>query len=424
MGKFYKNDLGCKQLINASNWITADPVLLNDAERYTDTACDVMAVNRYHAGEHTGKNNGWRVDPGDTFTNLSAVIAPRTLPMNIVQPVGHPFIITESSWTWPNAAAYEAPFLVSTYLSVSGGETYYWFNDGEDQYQTDPYVSFVNTPHGHAMWKWSVAVPQTFGNFPAAAMMYRRGYLKTPEPAVQIDRPLEAIYQRQTPPIAEDASFDPNRNNGKTGVVQSEGGTIDPLAFLVGPVKVTYGGSAAKSQSIDLSKCIDNAKKTVSSSTGQVVMNYGQGFCTIDSPKAQGATGELSKAGAIKLTDVSLTCQTDEAAVMVVSMDDLPIAMSKSILVQVGTKVRPTGWQTEPAERPGDITTKYKIVNTGTLPWLVSQAQVALRIKNATLATARALDSGGYSTGEVAIHREGDWVSFTFPPGTMHIVLK
>ena len=30
---YYRNDLGCKQLINASNWITADPVHLNDLER-------------------------------------------------------------------------------------------------------------------------------------------------------------------------------------------------------------------------------------------------------------------------------------------------------------------------------------------------------------------------------------------------------
>src|SRR5262249_54301461 len=35
---FYRKQLGCKQLLNASNWVTADPIKLNDAERWTYTA--------------------------------------------------------------------------------------------------------------------------------------------------------------------------------------------------------------------------------------------------------------------------------------------------------------------------------------------------------------------------------------------------
>src|SRR3954467_10373127 len=49
--------LGCKQLINAMNWRSADPVKLDDLERWTYTATDVPAANIYYGGLHVGANN-------------------------------------------------------------------------------------------------------------------------------------------------------------------------------------------------------------------------------------------------------------------------------------------------------------------------------------------------------------------------------
>lgn len=73
MAGFYRNDLGYKGLMNASNWITADPVTMNDLERYTYLPTDVEAVNRYYdGGEHQGPNAGWRVNEGDFFSTLPA----------------------------------------------------------------------------------------------------------------------------------------------------------------------------------------------------------------------------------------------------------------------------------------------------------------------------------------------------------------
>ncbi len=98
---YYRKELGCKQLLNASNWVTADAVKLNDVERWTYTAMDVIAVNKYTGGVHVGDNNGWRIDPGHHFTNQSCLTDPRALPTNLKQVVGHPMIITESTWVQP-----------------------------------------------------------------------------------------------------------------------------------------------------------------------------------------------------------------------------------------------------------------------------------------------------------------------------------
>ena len=48
MARYLREDLGCKQLINAGNWKTANSVRLYDTERWTYTANDVLAVNRFY----------------------------------------------------------------------------------------------------------------------------------------------------------------------------------------------------------------------------------------------------------------------------------------------------------------------------------------------------------------------------------------
>ena len=78
MAAFYHDTLGCHQLINACNWKTADPIKLGDIERWTYTSTDVIAVNRYYnGGTHTGSQSNWRIDPGDHFSQQSALLNPR-----------------------------------------------------------------------------------------------------------------------------------------------------------------------------------------------------------------------------------------------------------------------------------------------------------------------------------------------------------
>ena len=79
--------LGCKQLVNAMNWRSADPVRLDDIERWTYTANEVLAVNNYFNGMHVGANNGYRIDPGHYLTNNSALKHPEQLLANLKQVV-------------------------------------------------------------------------------------------------------------------------------------------------------------------------------------------------------------------------------------------------------------------------------------------------------------------------------------------------
>ena len=103
------------------------------------------------------------------------------------------------------------------------------------------------------------------------------------------------------PIIAEDAGYDPNRDKANMSKESNVKDGVNPLAYLVGPVVVKYGGDPSQSRAVDLGPYLREDKKTVRSITGQLFMDYGKGLCAIDAPKAQGVTGFLKKAGTVKL---------------------------------------------------------------------------------------------------------------------------
>jgi hypothetical protein len=429
MVAYYRDTLGCRQLINASNWRTADPIKFEDVERWTYTAADVIAVNRYYnGGAHVGENSGWRIDPGHRFSQQSVLLNPRELPVNLKQVVGHPMIVSESTWVNPLAYQSEGPFLVAVYQSLTGVDAFYWFSAMEPEYATNPFFPYAQVNGQQPLWKWTASIPMILGGFPASALMFRRGDIAQGEPVVHEERTLENLWEREPPIIAEDQSFDPNRDRGHVAGTSELRTGVDPLAFLVGPVEVKFGGDPSKTRVLDLSRFIDHRKKVVKSVTGEVVLDYGKGVCTLNAPRAQGACGSLAKAGVIRLKDVAIRSRNGYATVAVVSMDDQPLAKSRKVLVQVGTSARPAGWKTQAAEFTGeDGKTRlqgFEILKTGTPPWRVVGTEVSLTLRNPALKRATRLDPAGYPAQKVPVNRAGDDLTVKLPLNTMYLILE
>ena len=208
IGDYLHNELGCKQLVNAGNWRAADNVTMLDAERWSYSSNEVMAVNRYYGGIHEGQYNGWAIVAGDRFTDPSVLLRPRELPVALKQPEGFPMIISESSWVPPQGYQSEGPFLVAAYQSLSGVDSFYWFATGEEDWRRPGSANGYLPSEG----KWVCATPMLMGQWPAAAMLYRMGYVKQGAPAVHEQRSLDDLWQRRMPIIAEDAGYDPNRD--------------------------------------------------------------------------------------------------------------------------------------------------------------------------------------------------------------------
>jgi hypothetical protein len=78
------------------------------------------------------------------------------------------------------------------------------------------------------------------------------------------------------------------------------------------------------------------------SDTGELAMNFRDRLFTVNAPQAQGAAGVLG-GKAVRLNAVSLSMDTPEAAVFVVSLDRKPLAESVHMLLLAAGKVANTG---------------------------------------------------------------------------------
>ena len=418
--------IGCKQLINASNWQTADAVRLNDVERWTYTADDIIAVNKYYAGEHTGPNNGWRIDPGDTFTNSTGVRDLRGLPTCLKQVAGKPMMITESSWTTPNKYQSEGPFLMAAYQALTGVDCFFWFAQTSPEYDSELAIKFpwAEVAGQHPCMKWSCSIPAMMGAFPANALSFRLGHVKQGKPVVQEVRTLDSLWKRELPLIAEDATFDPNRREGGDAQKAMDANKltagVNPLAFFVGPVTVEYGKDASKSKVEDLSKFIDEGKKVITSNTNEVTMDYGRGVCVVDTTKTKGVTGFLKAAGGtFDLHGVVITSQDEYANVVAVAMDDKPLAESAKVLIQIGTISRPTGWSTEQKDGKSVVTT------IGQKPWQVIKSADTVTITSSKLKKATALDSAGFAKSTaVEATSNAKQLTVKLPADALYVILE
>jgi len=425
MGRYLRQDLGVKCLINAGNWKTADTGTLNDCERWSYTANDIQATNRYYGGIHQGPNNGWAIVPGDRYTAISALNDPSDLPINLKQVHGSPMMVTESFWVLPAKYRSEGPALIAAYSALTGVDAFFWFAFGFTEWTPPASANGYLKP---SMGKWVSAMPDHAGQFPAAALMFRNGYIKRGTPAIHEERPLADLWSRKSALINEGTSFDPNRDAGDAAAASKAVSVTHPLSYLVGPVEVVYGGDAAKTKSYDLEKYNDLLGKSVKSNTGELNFDYGKKVFTFNAPSAQGVVGFLKQAGGkFSTADVAYTSSNDYASVMVVALDGKPLKTSQKILVQVGTDCTSTGWAEKPVQIKVDGANApvagFEITNVGTAPWLISDTQVSVTVANPGLKKATHLTVQGYAAGECAVTSAATGLTVALPRDAMYVVL-
>ena len=323
--RYLREDLGCKQLIIAGNWKTADSVRLNDAERWSYTAGDVLAVNRYYAPPHLGPDRGWRINKGDRFQNLSVLFNPGAFPLAVKQVAGYPMLVLETGWVPPLGYLSEAPFLAAGYQSLTGVDCAFFVAITESEWADRDRSAWDSA----SRLKWTAATPMVLGQFPAAALLFRRGDVSLGRRAV-LEHRARATLGAGSTNDHRGVRLRPQSRSGRHGKAVQITGAVNALTFLVGPVETMFGSDPAKSTVVDLKPYIDREKKLVHSVTGELVWDYGRGLCTLDSPRSQGATGLLNSVGPIRLRDVTIDSQNSYATVLVVSLDDQPLVQHRS----------------------------------------------------------------------------------------------
>lgn len=430
MGRYLREELGCRQLLNATNWRTANDLKLKEVERWTYAALDWDAENEYYGSDyqHVGENNGYRIDPGHYLVSESCLHKPLELTANFKLQAGHPFIATETSWKHPNLYQSEGPWLIAAYQSLNGLDGVCWFSCDAPTWHLDPRRMFWPVGESYALTKWSCSTPMLMGMFPANSLLYRRGYLKAGATVVHEERPLESLWQREPPVIDDNEIYGANTKSlAELGSPRREDGRVSRAAFLVGRVELKLGGDPQQTRVSDLSPYLDGSQQTIRSSTGELRWNYGAGVCRMDAPCAQGVVGFLQQGGGrYELGSVTIDSGNEYAAVSVVSLDGEPLASSRRVLVQVGTTARLDGWRTEPAEFDFQKIkiVGERIVNTGSPPWKIAATDVRLTIANPGLSHGRLLDASGYERGKIALDRQASGVQVKLPADAMYAVLE
>jgi len=389
MCAYLKKDLGFKGCVTGSNWHTADPRTLGPLDKWSNAGCDFMDRHGYFGGVHEGERAGYSISAGDKYNDASALRFEGgrkgepdfNLPLMDLGYNGKPSTISEICWTPPNRYRADMPLLCAAWGALQG---------------TDAFFFFATSDPGWAqhLTKFPVALPTSMGQFPAAALMYRQGLVRTADPVVHAEIKLADLYALKGIPVSAPQNLDEFRKKdipaGKT-LETADLGTIDPLAFLAGRVEVNVTEQGGTSTAVQLSSLIDREKKTVKSATGELTWDYGRGLATIDAPAAQGATGFLAKAGPIVLGGLTIETPLEYGSVLLVAMDGLPIRSSRKLLLQVMSEDDNYGWSA-----PGEGL--RTIVDAGGPPIVVKKFEGLVSLSRPDAATLRvkALDANGY----------------------------
>ncbi len=390
MKRALRDEVGLGQLITGSNWKTADAKVLGDLEHYTYTATDAVLRNDYFGPEYTkdGNKRFYAVDEGDTFRSFSALKPPAT-PGPLLTPLiaGHPFMVTENNWERPLRYRAEWPFIVATYARMMGVDGWCFFALDASEWQ-------------NTMSVWDLNNPTVLGQVPAAALMFRRGDVAEPEaPAVRETVSLADAYAMRGTKLFCGGGRDllwVARIGDKEGATPAGTFEIDPKAFFVGPVRQEFVNGQSKTETVDLARYIDYEKSVVRSITGELAWDFGKGVVTVNTPRAQGASGFLRAAGRIELADIAVEGANDYGTILAVSLDGEPLKTCKRIVIQAATWDKPYGFR---AQTQGAY---ERIVSLGGYPLNVEKIDARITLKNAARRAAVVLDENGYPAGRRA----------------------
>lgn len=413
----YLRELGFTGLIHASNWHTASPERFGPLEKMSYLAGDCIDRHGYFECNHKGDNAAWSIRAEHTYRDRSALRFDANeagQPKQFVHPVmdpqynDKPSMISETTFTRPNRYRSEAPLYFAAYGALQDSDCIVHFALDGARWQVKPRFW---------MQQWTLATPAMLGQFPAAALLYRQGLVAPGDVLAEVNLNTTDLTNLQGTPLPQDASFDELRlKNVPQGLEVKPGQRLDPLLHYAGRAQVNFTSAPGSVQVSDLKPYVNRQAQTVTSTTKQLKLDYGHGLLTINTPRAQGASGALASAGKIELGDLSITSDMDLAHVIAVALDEQPLATSKRILLQVASEEQTTGFATTPIAADGK-----RITNIGRDPWQVKRISgtVTFGRDDAAQLKVTALDFNGYPADEV-----GNATKITLRPTVLYYLIS
>lgn len=405
--------LGFRGLITASNWSTASPEVLGPLEKLSYTTGDFLDRHGYFSCNHKGQDAEWSIRAGHTFCDRSALRfdgEDPTKPKQFLHPVmdpeydGRPSMISETTFNRPNRYRSEAPLYYAVYGALQGGDAVVHFALDGTSWSVKP---------GFWMQPWTLMTPAMAGQFPAAALVYRRGLVQAGQVLAEVNLNRGDLIRLQGTPLPQDAAFDELRLKDVPGGSEVKPGQrLDPLLHYAGRAMVRFTDQPGSVSARDLQPYVNRSAQTVKSTTGELELDYGHGVLRCNAPQFQGASGNLQAVGRIALADIEIESSLDLGHIVAVALDGQPLGRSRRILLQAMSEEKGTGFQTEPTS-----TNTLRIVAIGASPWQVKAIEGTVRLKrsDATQCKVTALDFNGYPAG-----RHGTAQEIRLRPDTLY----
>jgi hypothetical protein len=394
----FLRQLGFKSAITASNWTTASPEVLGPLEKLSYTVGDFIDRHGYFSCNAKGPESEWSIREGHTYSDRSALRFDAEEPGNpkqFVHPVMDPHydtkpsMISETTWTRPNRFRSEAPLYLAAYGALQHSDAIVHFALEGARWAVKPDLY---------MQPWTLMSPVMMGQFPAAALIFRRGLVSTGPVLAEVDLNRDGLLRLQGTPLPQDSALDELRlKDVPRSSLLRPGKRLDPLLHYAGRVNVRFTATPSVVKQSDRGAYIRREDQTVTSATNELKLDYGKGVLTIDAARVQGASGNLQSAGQIGTGDLVVSSPLDLAHIVVVSLDDLPLAVSRRMLLQVMSEEKPSGF------RPDRVSDPVKrIASVGTDPWLVKEFTGTVSFKRPDAARLRvtALDLNGYAAAD------------------------
>ncbi len=380
--------LGFKGAICASNWITGSANYLEPIDTWTNLGADFMNHHGYFDRPWKKNVQAFPVQMGDQYADRALVrLDPAKvdgekaldLPFLDVVHDGKPSMVSEYAWVNPNRYRAEMALFSSALASLTG---------------MDAMVLF--SLHSVPQWRgtetaeyWPIQTPAELGQFPAAAVIFRKQLVREADVVASVNVNLEDMFSLKGAPARTNRLGDFVRAAEGRQESKSTHPAVENALLAIGKVRYDYNEDPSRAQLPDLARWLDSREGVITSANGETRWEYRRGIFAVTAPAAQGATGFLKSAGTVELPSMSISSDMEFGSIIAVSLDDRPLSESRRILLQLASEQRNTGW--EVSEETGGLKT---IRSVGTMPIQYREFSGTVRFAQ-PVASVRAFDFNG-----------------------------
>lgn len=412
----FLRSLGFRGVIGNSNWRTADDRILGPLEKLVASSGDFVDRHGYFGTGRKGEDATWSLRPGQTYHDRSALRfdgdpgRPRAFDNPVMDPryAGRPSVLSEVSWERPNRFRAESTLILAAYGALQDTDAIVQFRIESERWSTRNPIT--TTP-------WPLNSPGQLGQFPAAALLFRKGLVSPGAVVARVSLGREDLFRLQGTPLPQGVSLaEDERALAVAEDPAGPGQRLDPLLHFAGRVEVEFSDGPTTASARLAGGTIDPASRRVRSTTGELTLDYQAGILILDAPQAQGAVGALRTRPSVETSQLRISSPLDTGSIVAVALDGLPLERSSRILLQVMSEEQATGFRTEPAPSG-----RRRVLDPGRDPWQIRalEGTVTLSRSDAALLRVTALDLAGRPIGPV-----GDGRRIDLRPSVLHYLIE